>query len=1289
MEIDYQHNQGQEFTELCHYQAAQTYSLEPDYASDRLLHPGSRSPKNATSPPARTQESLINHLAFYRAIAENLPNGGAIAFDQHLRYQSATGSGLAQWGLCAQTLLGKTLWEIFPPEILLHLEPACQTALNQVTQEQMLTWGDRIYQVRVLPFPGDASDTSGVLMIWQDITPCKHLEQQLNRSEERWQLIVNSNRDGIWDWNLKTGEVFFSPRWKAMLGYTNPEIAPQIEEWFQRLHPDDRTLVLNRLQDHFDRKTPVYRSEHRLLCKNGHYKWVLDQGQADWDENGDLIRMIGSQTDIHQHKKIETELRKTQDFLQTIIDHLPVALFVKDGRPETFGQIILWNQTSETLLGMTAEQVLGKKVTDLFTQTQAELFQSQDIQVFNQREPMNISEELIVTHTSEKRFLHTMKIPVYDDFDCPLYLVCFSEDITERKQAKERLELFIKASKDGFWDWDLINNEIYFSPRWKEMLGYADTELSNQLSSWEAVIYEEDKITASEMIADYNQGRIPEFLATQRFHHKNGSTAYILSRAIHVKDDQGQPVRMVGAHTDITDLKQVQADLQHSQALLAGILNSSLDGVMAFKSVRNELGEIVDFQWLVINSAAESIINRKAEDLIDKYLLQEMPGNRTEGLFDAYVQVVETGVPLNREFYYRYEQIQTWFQVVAVKFNDGFTVTFRDISDRKLAEINLRRQALTFENIYDGAIITDLKGCIVDWNPAAERIFGYAKSEVLGQSVGILYQDPNLVLQILDALARQERWFGEIHCLHQTGTQRICEATIVPLRDNHDRIIATISVHRDITDAKLREIERQRAEAELSQQKEILQSIFDHIPIMIAFYDTQGRIQLMNRELEKTMGWSLAEAQQIDLMTYCYPDPIYRQEILEFMLNSDGKWKDMQTRIRNNQVLETSWANVRLSDGTTVGIGQDITERKQAEAQLRQQAERERLLGVIQTRIRQSLDLEEILDTAVIEVLQLLKCDRVLIVRFLSDQTCQIISEAVDSRHPQLLGTIFTNPCQASESCTNCQYLHHPVINPSPEAIAQCLEKLISELQHKTRLIVPIVQKETNWGLLIADQDPQTRQWQPWEIELLQQLALQVGIATQQSELYQQLQIANQELRRLATVDGLTQVANRRYFDEYLHQEWRRLLREQSPLSLILCDLDFFKVYNDTYGHQAGDDCLQQVAAVMRRILKRPADLVARYGGEEFAIILPHTPGQGAFALAETLRQGIQSLKIPHRGSAVSEFVTLSIGIASQTPQLDSSVETLIAEADRALYQAKASGRDRAILAAPNFQIPN
>jgi two-component system chemotaxis family response regulator WspR len=182
-------------------------------------------------------------------------------------------------------------------------------------------------------------------------------------------------------------------------------------------------------------------------------------------------------------------------------------------------------------------------------------------------------------------------------------------------------------------------------------------------------------------------------------------------------------------------------------------------------------------------------------------------------------------------------------------------------------------------------------------------------------------------------------------------------------------------------------------------------------------------------------------------------------------------------------------------------------------------------------------------------------------------------------------------------------------------------------------------------------------------------------------ESQRQLAAANIELQRLAALDALTGIANRRRFDETMLLEWQRGQRERAPLSLLMCDIDFFKHFNDSYGHPAGDLCLKRAAAVLTEHLRRPADLVARYGGEEFAIILPDTDGAGAMTVARACVQTLQQLGIENR-EAEFGVVTLSIGVATMVPAKPFTAEDLIAAADQAFYAAKRSGRNKAVDAA-------
>lgn len=194
------------------------------------------------------------------------------------------------------------------------------------------------------------------------------------------------------------------------------------------------------------------------------------------------------------------------------------------------------------------------------------------------------------------------------------------------------------------------------------------------------------------------------------------------------------------------------------------------------------------------------------------------------------------------------------------------------------------------------------------------------------------------------------------------------------------------------------------------------------------------------------------------------------------------------------------------------------------------------------------------------------------------------------------------------------------------------------------------------------------------ELEMEIQERKRAEISAKRAELA--LRQANQKLESLATLDGLTQIANRRRFDEFLQHTWRMTMREGREMSVILCDVDYFKNYNDTYGHQAGDACLQQIAMALQQTVQRSGDLVARYGGEEFVIILANTDAEGAASLAERLKRTIAALKIPHSTSDVSSYVTISMGVCSMVPTLTVLPESLVSCADKSLYLAKHYGRN-------------
>ncbi len=361
---------------------------------------------------------------------------------------------------------------------------------------------------------------------------------------------------------------------------------------------------------------------------------------------------------------------------------------------------------------------------------------------------------------------------------------------------------------------------------------------------------------------------------------------------------------------------------------------------------------------------------------------------------------------------------------------------------------------------------------------------------------------------------------------------------------------------------------------------------------------------------------------------------------------------------------------------------------------LTKDAAQQQLLFEISDRIRQSLDLKLILQTATQEIRSFLNCDLVWLVHS-SDESISMeaYSSAADIniklKETMSWDYLCSNPEEhqfyLQGNIRVIEDINHPdlikksfPLNPQARLIAPILINSNQSTDSRTVKLAPALDEETSprllanntlWGWLIADQYQSPRQWQTEEINLLKRITTQLAIGIKQGLLFQQLS-------QLSLLDSLTHVFNRRYFDRQIHLEWRRLKRISSPLSLIMCDVDCFKIYNDTYGHQQGDECLQRVAKAIATAIKRPADILARYGGEEFTVILPYTPQSGAIKVAEAMRVAVKELNIPHLNSSVDSVVTISVGIASTVPNSKDNPHLLVEAADLALYKAKERGRD-------------
>jgi diguanylate cyclase (GGDEF)-like protein/PAS domain S-box-containing protein len=641
----------------------------------------------------------------------------------------------------------------------------------------------------------------------------------------------------------------------------------------------------------------------------------------------------------------------------------------------------------------------------------------------------------------------------------------------------------------------------------------------------------------------------------------------------------------------------------------------------------------------------------------------------------------------------------------------GAVGTVLEITERKQAELQqsqLKQLSRALEQCGDNVIITDREGEIVYVNSGFERLTGYSEAEAIGATPSILKSGVHSrdFYQKLWTTVKKGRVFYAVFTNKKKSGELFAEQkTITPLRDETGKITHYISTGKDVT-------ERQRAEARLEQVNRCFLN-FSSDPM-----ENIGRLTTLCGMLLNATGAIYQRRVNDSLASVCTwgtirsgetPGEKTTQESFEALmegswssavcprLESPGDtWYEANSRIWRTLVRTGDRVVGLLSlyyqippertadDGRLLGIiataiAIEEEQHRVGEA-LRRQMERERALSNLAHHIHRSLELSDILPATAKAVREFLTSDSVLIYALNETRTqaqmvaCDTILEMGNSNSLLFQEFLFNTNC-----LHDYQNLPTPdTLNPDNLKVRVCDNscKIQGFETSKTHMIAPILQGSHLWGVIIAQNSQTYRQWTDSEQEFLRQVSTQLGIATQQSKLYEELKIANCSLQNLATIDGLTQVANRRQFDTFLAQSWQQSLEEQQPLGIILCDIDFFKPYNDTYGHQAGDDCLKQVASVLSETVTDEDSLVARYGGEEFVVVINGVTYQKLVTLVQDIRRAVESLRVPHRSSNAHPWVTLSVGAARLIPRREWTSDDLLRRADQALYRAKADGRN-------------
>jgi diguanylate cyclase (GGDEF)-like protein/PAS domain S-box-containing protein len=559
----------------------------------------------------------------------------------------------------------------------------------------------------------------------------------------------------------------------------------------------------------------------------------------------------------------------------------------------------------------------------------------------------------------------------------------------------------------------------------------------------------------------------------------------------------------------------------------------------------------------------------------------------------------------------------------------------RNVSERKRIERSLGSERERFQNLIEnapfGMMMIDPDGAVRYLNPKFVEIFGYALKDLSHGREWFrkAYPDPEYRHQVI------AEWKSDL-AKFTVGEKRPRIFTVT-CADGGRKIIKFIPVQlrsgenlmscEDITDIT-------RAQQELEKSEERYRTILATIEDGYYEVDLAGNILFFNEAYPEIMGYPPEELGERNYRTYVDSENAKKMfEVFNavFRTGNPSRGFDWEVIRKDGSrgIIDCSVSLVKDGNGNPVGfrgILRDRTEHRRAEARIRESE-------------RQLKEMLENLELLVVE----LNADGKVV--YVNPSFIQVTGYGLKE---VLQADYFT------------QFLDPQEQGKIKEAFADLLKK----------------NANTHYENAILTRSGQTRTVSWNNTVLRDSLGNPIGTLSLGRDITEE-RLAQKILQRLTTLDGLTGISNRRHFDDALDQEWRRCQRDKKPLSLIMGDIDFFKAFNDTHGHQMGDYCLKKVAGALSEPLKRPGDLVARYGGEEFMVILPDTGLPGARQIAQTMRSQVEDLGLPHDTSPVKKVVTISLGVATTIPSPMNSATDLLSAVDQALYKAKHEGRNR------------
>jgi PAS domain S-box-containing protein len=875
-------------------------------------------------------------------------------------------------GYTAEELEGTIWWDLLVPEDRSKADDLADQLVKSSGQEPAFhrfrhksghpVWLESYAQ----PLTGEDGFTDGhYLCTSRDISARVRAQTDLRLSEERLSLVIEATDDGIWDWNVETGDLMVNEQWATMLGYELEEIPGNDSAWTELMHPDDKDHVLKRLTEHFEGRHELYSVEHRLKTKDGEYKWILARGKVvERDEDGKPLRMTGTHRDVHEQRMAEIAREESEKRYALLFEAIGDGVLITSEH-----RCVDCNESACRLLGLSREELIGLSPFDVSAERQP------DGSLSSERIP-EITEGLEAG--SEQRFEWLYRRSDGTEFLSEMwlkrlelsgssYIFAVMRDITERRRAEEalhvernRLSNIIEGTSAGTWEWNVQTGETVFNERWAEMLGYTLEELTPvSIDTWIELTHPDDLKKANELLEKHFSGESDHYDCEMRMRHRDGHWVWIQDRGrVTSWNDDGKPLWMFGTHMDISERKAGEQALLESESRNRAITDSAQDAIV----MMDPEGRI-SF-W---NPAAERIFGYSHRAAIGQNLHKLIaPERYHEAHQEAFKVFLKTGdgeaVGKTSELgalTKSGQEIAVELSLSAIMLGDGWHAVgiMRDITARKETEAKLKKavdeQSAIFESSLVGIMVLHDR-IITKVNRRMAEMLGYEPHELEGHGPENLHLSYDNFVEFGETyywrLAETEIVQIEYPLKHKDGHTVWCQFNGKAI-DPPDLSRGAVWIIEDMT-------ERRQAQEAIRKSEQKLSLHVQETPLAYIELDTDFKVRAWNPAAEKIFGYTRDEVldkEALDLIIEHNTIQHVSSVLQQLLDNSGGRRSTNNNRTKDGQIITCDWYNTPLTDeaGHITGIAclaMDVTETHRAQEELRESEERFRLffeLGMI------------------------------------------------------------------------------------------------------------------------------------------------------------------------------------------------------------------------------------------------------------------------------------------------------------------------------------------------------